>query len=137
MVISHLQFRSGNQQYDVPTAVIGEGSHCFLSVLYILAINLNMSTNTICKVTIKSHTRQTFKYLNTGTNNPTQKPLFITKYHNKSGNAHNALFPQESCKHPVMLSNTVQDTAVIMNGTVAGGGRSCCVHQGIRQRTCI
>lgn len=42
-VISHLHLRSGNQQYDVPALVTGERGHCFLSVLDILAINLEMT----------------------------------------------------------------------------------------------
>ena len=46
-IISNLQLRSGNQQHDVPALVIGEGGHCFLSVLYILAINLRMTHTNI------------------------------------------------------------------------------------------
>lgn len=55
VVISNLQLRSGHQQHDVLTLIIGERSHGFLPVLNILAINLHIHANIINAFCIKSY----------------------------------------------------------------------------------
>lgn len=147
MVVSNLQLRSGNQQDNASTLVIGECSHGFFSVLYILAINLMMQDKHDYQAhTVYTHaniSRRTYtcKHIQLGQLYLAQCKSPGEKKQNKvpqsKWNCTIMLFFSGNCQHSESLPNMKQDPAVIMNGTVAVGRRGCCAHQSIRQRTYI
>lgn len=83
VVISYLHLWSGNQQYNVSTLFVGQRSHCLLSVLYILAINLK-KTNMIIKHFLKTNLTQPSKHFNPHIEAYLYFPNLVTLYNHTS-----------------------------------------------------